>query len=145
MTPTWRHWLLPPLVKGSQRRSLTADFLESEFAREWLGLLRSPQLQQVADEQGLTIGFLPHPNLHDVLNELDLPPHVQPLSYQDHTVQELFARAAVLVTDYSSIAFNAAYIERPVVYFQFDGDGCSGAGASASRATSRTSATGSAR
>jgi glycosyltransferase involved in cell wall biosynthesis len=120
LTPTWRHWLLPPLVKGSQRRSLTADFLESEFAREWLGLLRSTRLQQVAHEQGLTIGFLPHPNLHDVLHELDLPPHVQPLSYQDHSVQELFARAAVLVTDYSSIAFNAAYIERPVVYFQFD-------------------------
>lgn len=120
VTPTWRHWLLPPLVKGSQRRSLTADFLESEFAREWLGLLRSTRLRQVAHEQGLTIGFLPHPNLHDVLHELDLPPHVRPLSYQDHSVQELFARAAVLVTDYSSIAFNAAYIERPVVYFQFD-------------------------
>jgi CDP-glycerol glycerophosphotransferase (TagB/SpsB family) len=28
----------------------------------------------------------------------------------------------VLVTDYSSMAFNAAYIERPVVYFQFDRD-----------------------
>ena len=37
-------------------------------------------------------------------------------------MQELFARARVLVTDYSSIAFNAAYLERPVVYFQFDAD-----------------------
>ena len=44
ITPTWRHWLLPPLAKGSQRRSLTGDFLDSQFAREWLGLLRSPQL-----------------------------------------------------------------------------------------------------
>lgn len=122
LTPTWRHWLLPPLVKGSQRRSLTADFVESEFAREWLGLLRSPRLHQLALEQGLTIGFLPHPNLSDLLTDLDLPPYVQPLSYQDNTVQELFARAAVLVTDYSSIAFNAAYIERPVVYFQFDAE-----------------------
>ena len=37
-------------------------------------------------------------------------------------MQEFFARARVLVTDYSSIAFNAAYLERPVVYYQFDAD-----------------------
>jgi CDP-glycerol glycerophosphotransferase (TagB/SpsB family) len=128
ITPTWRHWLLPPLVKGSQRRTLAGDFLDSEFAREWLALLRSTQLQHVAREQGLTLGFLPHPNLHDVLHELALPAWVQPLSYQDNSVQELFARAAVLVTDYSSIAFNAAYIERPVVYFQFDADRVLGGG-----------------
>ena len=30
--------------------------------------------------------------------------------------------AAVLVTDYSSMAFEAAYLERPVVYFQFDAE-----------------------
>jgi CDP-glycerol glycerophosphotransferase (TagB/SpsB family) len=40
----------------------------------------------------------------------------------DADVQRLIARAAVLVTDYSSMAFDAAYIQRPVVYFQFDVD-----------------------
>ena len=37
-------------------------------------------------------------------------------------MQRLFARSRVLVTDYSSMFFNAAYIERPIVYFQFDRD-----------------------
>ena len=50
------------------------------------------------------------------------------LSYDVPDVQRHFARAAVLVTDYSSIAFNAAYIERPVVYFQFDADKVLGGG-----------------
>ena len=53
---------------------------------------------------------------------MDLPDHVEALSYEGRDVQEFFARAAVVVTDYSSIAFNAAYIDRPVVYFQFDAD-----------------------
>ncbi len=35
-------------------------------------------------------------------------------------MQEYFARARVFVTDFSSVAFNEAYLERPVVYFQFD-------------------------
>jgi hypothetical protein len=123
LTPTWRHWLLPPLIKGSQRRAGTAEeFHDSEFARQWLALLRSPELAGLAAEQGLTIGFLPHPNLQQAMAGMELPPGVLALGYEGTDVQQYFARAAVLVTDYSSIAFNAAYIERPVVYFQFDAE-----------------------
>lgn len=122
LAPTWRQWLLPPLEKGSQRRTVRDDFFESQFAREWLGLLRSPALAASCQENGLRIGFLPHPNLQSAVPGLDLPPHVEKLTYDVPDVQRHFARAAVLVTDYSSIAFNAAYIERPVVYFQFDAD-----------------------
>ena len=53
---------------------------------------------------------------------MDLPDEFEVLSYDVEDVQEHFARAAVMVTDYSSTAFNAAYIDRPVVYFQFDAD-----------------------
>jgi CDP-glycerol glycerophosphotransferase (TagB/SpsB family) len=70
----------------------------------------------------VTVGFLPHPNLQPVLDQLSLPSWVRPLTFEDDDVQELFARSAVLVTDYSSMAFNSAYLDRPVVYFQFDRD-----------------------
>ena len=121
LAPTWRNWLLPPLVAGTQRRSIKPqELMESDFGRNWLGLLRSPELAEACARKGLTIGFLPHPNLQPVLEQLDLPPHVRALNFTDNDVQELFARAAVLVTDYSSMAFNTAYIDRPTVYFQFD-------------------------
>src|SRR5690606_3827957 len=42
------------------------------------------------------------------------------LSFDDAAAKRHFARTRLLVTDYSSMAFNAAYLERPVVYFQFD-------------------------
>ena len=73
LTPTWRQWLLPPLAKGSQRRTVRSDFFDSEFARQWLGLLRSPALADLCREQGLTLGFLPHPNLQSSVPGLDLP------------------------------------------------------------------------
>ncbi len=85
-------------------------------------MLRSEELAEVFRAQRLKIGFLPHPNLQSALPHFDLPTHVLPLTYEGTDVQELFARAAAVVTDYSSIAFNAAYIDRPVVYFQFDAD-----------------------
>jgi CDP-glycerol glycerophosphotransferase (TagB/SpsB family) len=47
---------------------------------------------------------------------------VRTARFRDSDVQELLADAAALVTDYSSLAFEAAYLERPVVYYQFDRD-----------------------
>ena len=120
LTPTWRHWLVQDLVEGSQERHLSSSVLGSRFVQEWIGLLGDPDLAAACRRAGVRLGFLPHPNLQRLLPHLDLPDHVLPLSYEGTDVQELFARARVLVTDYSSIAFNAAYLERPVVYFQFD-------------------------
>jgi hypothetical protein len=120
VAPTWRNWLSHPLKPGAYRREVVSDFADSEYARNWIGLLRSEKVRKLCQDEGLRVGFLPHPNLQSILPTLDLPDYVQPLSYDREDVQTLFARAAVLVTDYSSVAFNAAYVDRPVVYFQFD-------------------------
>lgn len=37
-------------------------------------------------------------------------------------VQDLLKQAAFLVTDYSSVFFDFAYMKKPMVYFQFDAD-----------------------
>lgn len=120
VAPTWRVQFVPLVKPGSHERRIDPSLFESEFLRSWLGLLGSPALADAAARHGLTVAFLPHPDLQPALPDLDLPPHVRPLTFADHDAQELFARSAVLVTDYSSMAFNAAYINRPVVYFQFD-------------------------
>ncbi len=120
VAPTWRHWLLPPLAAGSQRRVVREGFLDTEYAQQWLGLLRAPELGDLAREYGLRVGFLPHPNLQSILDVLELPAHVEPLRFEGGQIQHRFCTAAVLVTDYSSMAFNVAYVDRPTVYFQFD-------------------------
>jgi hypothetical protein len=120
IAPTWRNWLVAPLATGSQRRELAADFADSEFAQQWRSVLCSSDLRELAERTGLQIATLLHPNLQAVRDELALPPDVTTFSFEGRDVRELFARSRVLVTDYSSMAFNAAYIDRPVVYFQFD-------------------------
>jgi glycosyltransferase involved in cell wall biosynthesis len=124
IVPTWRNWLSSGFVGAdTQRRAeFGPEFFESDFVAQWLGLLRSPMLREASERHGLRIGFLPHPNLQSALPRLDLPAWIEPLSYEGTDVRQLFARAAVMVTDYSSVAFNAAYIDRPVVYFQFDAE-----------------------
>ncbi|GAA0629543.1 CDP-glycerol glycerophosphotransferase family protein [Sporichthya brevicatena] len=122
IAPTWRNWLVRPVAVGSQRRVAADGFAETEFATQWRSLIGAPELGQLAAETGLKVATLLHPNLEAVADDLRLPDSVIRFSFQDQDVRELFARVRVLVTDYSSMAFNAAYIDRPVVYFQFDAD-----------------------
>lgn len=122
VAPTWRSWLVPPLAKDSQRRELVKDVLSSEYVQEWSAFLRSQALLTAARREGLRVAFMPHPNVAQLMDQLDLPDHIETLTYVGTDIARTFARAAVLVTDYSSVAFNAAYMDRPVLYFQFDAD-----------------------
>ena len=106
--------------RGRQRRDVLEGFDGSDYERAWSALLADPRIAEAAARRGMRIGFMPHPNLQPVLAALDVPPGVERLRFEGTDVQALYARCALLVTDYSSVAFNAAYLDRPVVYFQFD-------------------------
>lgn len=120
LAPTWRTWLTLPSTVAERRRQLVADVRDTEFFRQWQGLISAPAIAEAAGRAGLRLAFMPHPNLQPILDDLALPPHVVPLSFNGSDVQEIYARCALLVTDYSSVAFNVALLDRPVVYFQFD-------------------------
>jgi GT2 family glycosyltransferase len=130
LTPTWRQDLSAPAGKG-QRMGVVEGFEDTEFARNWWGLLGSSALLGAAREAGVRVGFLPHPNLQPILDRLPIPDGVEILRYEGTDIQALLARCRVMVTDFSSQAFNAGFLGRPVVYFQFDADSFfNGAGAS---------------
>jgi glycosyltransferase involved in cell wall biosynthesis len=121
IAPTWRNWLVSLVEPGTQRWGIDVDrFRKSDFAQNWLGVLVSDELAALAKNTGTKIGLLMHPNLQSVAPALNLPSYIETFGFENTDVRETFARARVLVTDYSSMAFNAAYIERPIVYFQFD-------------------------
>ena len=129
VAPTWRNDLMPQPELGSQRRTLDAAAISgSEFMQCWRAFLGDDRLRAAAEQHGVRIAFLPHPNLQPVLKQLGLPEHIDLLSYDGVDVQEYFARARAFVTDFSSVAFNEAYLERPVVYYQFDEDKVLGGG-----------------
>ena len=39
---------------------------------------------------------------------------------KEYDVQELLINSCLLITDYSSVSFDFAYMEKPVIYYQFD-------------------------
>jgi hypothetical protein len=117
--PTWRLWLLGEPTLGNER-SLRAGFWDSDYARAWRALLESDELRALCEQQGWQLDFVPHPNMAAMADQTRLPGHVVARRFDQVDVQRLIADAAALVTDYSSLANDAAYAGRPVVYYQFD-------------------------
>lgn len=119
VAPTWRDSLFLPKASFAARRKLRDPFLETDYGRNWMGLLTHPALKQLADEENAEIVYLPHPNFRGNTPEVTYPDHVTVID-STPDIHELMARARVTVTDYSSIFFDAALAGSRIVYFQFD-------------------------
>jgi glycosyltransferase involved in cell wall biosynthesis len=120
--PTWRDYLVGDMLSTSADRTTVADFAATSYASALERLLRHSELRTLARDRGLKVVLMPHPNMRSYLDDFDLPDWIEVQGYEDVDVRSLIVRARAVVTDYSSIAFNAAYIKRPIVYYQFDRD-----------------------
>ena len=121
IVPTWRDSLLKKKKNDpTKQRELAVQLHDTEYARSWFGLLRSPELLSAAAERDLEVAFLPHPELQAHISDADMPPGVRLITIATSDVQVLIVSAELMITDYSSLAFEAAFLDIPVVYFQFD-------------------------
>ena len=46
--------------------------------------------------------------------------HIKIADEKGYDVQKLLMKAALLVTDYSSVSMDFAYMNKPIIYYQFD-------------------------
>ena len=118
--PTWRAGLAGTPRRGTFKRRLNTSFTESAYFREWNALIASPALAAMVAQFGYRVQFYPHANIAAYASCFDLPPHCELVTHPAGSIQDVFRRAAVMITDYSSVAFEFALLRRPVVYFQFD-------------------------
>ena len=118
--PTWRVNLLGTRIGSSNARELREDFWETPYAKAWRAVLESDRLRKAAATHNYEITFIPHPNMQDYLHGSPMSDHIVVHRFNDIDVQQTIAEGALMVTDYSSLAFEAAYLHRPVVYYQFD-------------------------
>ncbi|MBQ6268071.1 MAG: CDP-glycerol glycerophosphotransferase family protein [Clostridia bacterium] len=114
--PTWRKSLARMAYSGK-------SIADTEFIRRWNGLLNDKALLDAAAQAGVDILFYPH---YEVQKYLGLfasdGENVTIADFAHYDVQQLLKESALLVTDYSSVHFDFAYMKKPCVYYQFDPD-----------------------
>ncbi len=105
--PTWRDWL-------ASREAV----LESKYLANWQEFLADPQIQRLRDDHDVEVLLVLHPNLRLLVDELPLEGIT--IAPSDADVQDLIRTSAAVVTDYSSVAWDASFLGRPVFFFRFD-------------------------
>lgn len=121
--PTWRNALCGKKVGKGNIRAINPEFEFSNYKKAWEELLASEMLKRVSDAHGMPIVFFPHTNMFPYIEAgvLKVPDYVEVLGNQmGDSIQQVFADASLMVTDYSSTAFETAYLGKPCVYYQFD-------------------------
>ncbi|MGF0117754.1 CDP-glycerol glycerophosphotransferase family protein [Promicromonospora sp. Marseille-Q5078] len=105
--PTWR-----------SRIGTRQQFEASDFRARWQAFLHHPAVRELV-EDGERVSFILHPNMRKFADGLDTA-GATVYEQGERAVQDLLRDHAALVTDYSSVGFDFALLERPVFYFQFD-------------------------
>lgn len=106
--PTWREWLVHEDL-----------FLESEYFERYKSLIHNETLHQLAKEHNFEIVFYLHTNMQRYSSHFKGSP-VSVISHEDIDVQTLMKESMLMITDYSSVGFDFSFLNRPVIYYQFD-------------------------
>ena len=120
IAPSWRIYLTVAAdCRKDGRREAAYGFKDSDYFRFYNGLINDTRLLEAAKEAGYTISFMPHPNIIPFIDMFDQHEGVKFYSI-DKRYYEMLSEAKLLVTDYSGVAFDFAYLDKPVVYCHFD-------------------------
>ena len=121
IAPTWRRSLFSGSTYSFEVDSATRKvFSNSNFASSWKELLFSEKLRDIAQEHHFSLVLKPHPNLDKFAKAgcFNIPPYIT--IDRESSYMDLCAKTALLITDYSSLAFDVAYANGLVAYYQFD-------------------------
>lgn len=106
--PTWREWL-----------SRDDYFLNSQYYERYQNLLLNERLEELSKQYNFEIVFCLHPNMQRYAHLFETS-HVKQINQGEVDVQDLLKESAMMVTDYSSVAFDFSFLDKPVTYYQFD-------------------------
>lgn len=106
--PTWRDWLLT-----------REDFRNSEYYKKFKELLSNKIMNDLIKEHNLTVTLCLHPNFREYTSFFEQN-NIKVIFQGDENVQALIKDHKLMITDYSSVAFDFSFLDRPVIFYQFD-------------------------
>lgn len=122
------------LIIPTWRKNITGNkgvFMNSTYFNNLNSFLNSSELLNMV-EKGYKIAFKPHPELLNYIKNdgeiteerfvdlFDIPDEIYVAL--DESYQDLLNNSSVLITDYSSVFFDFAYLKKPVIYYHPEND-----------------------
>lgn len=120
--PTWREWLVNK-TQMTKESGYNGVFETTPYFNAWLNLLNNKQLNEMLKNNNIELIFYPHRNMQPFLDKFTVESeNVILASWKEYDIQDLFINTDMMITDYSSVLFDYAYLKKPIVFYQFDYD-----------------------
>ena len=118
--PTWRKWIGEEDFADGSADDI-GRFIKTEYFCRWDSLLRSERLKGICEKYGLQVFFCLHREARRFLNCFSgYNNHITLCGYKEYSTAELLKTSEYLITDYSSIQTDFAYMKKPMAYYHFD-------------------------
>ena len=109
--PSWRDDLY----------NMTPNYIkESEYFKHINSLINNNTLIEICKKHDYKIIFKPHPLVYEFIDLFETNEYVT--IDENSTYQELFKNSDLLITDFSSVAFDFSYMKKPMIYYQYAKD-----------------------
>ena len=117
---TKRQILIAPSWRTDLHNMTIKYIMDSDYFKTINSLINNKTLISIAEKYDYKIIFKPHPMVYGYVDLFETNEYVT--IDEKTTYQELFKDSDLLITDYSSIAFDFSYMKKPIIYYQHDDD-----------------------
>lgn len=118
--PSWRQWIAHP-SSVSKEFDEVDNFCQTEYFQKWNEFLHDSALHHLLEQYDYNLIFYPHRNMQQYLNTFQCNfSRITIADWKHYDVQKLLKESSFLITDYSSVFMDFAYMKKPMLYYQFD-------------------------
>ena len=118
ISPTWRMQSAMLVSKNEGvARDYNEHFKDTSYFKVFNSLINDKRLLDAADKYGYRIKFVLHPIVSPQVDDFDKNDRVDIIpAIGDMSYEKMFCESSLMVTDFSGIQFDFAYMRKPLVY-----------------------------
>lgn len=115
--PTWRNWL------GRETNTLEKknEFINTYYFKCWNSFLNNKKLNDYIKKNNIKLYFHPHFNMQKYITDFEInSKNIKIVDNNNSDIQDLLKKSSLMITDFSSVYMDFAYMKKPIIYYQFD-------------------------
>lgn len=117
--PTWRQSIAAPLIPHSRERRKVSGFEETDYCKFYNALINNDRLITAMQQYGYQGEFYVHPSFAKQRQDFHGNDTI-PVMKREADYPKVIGESSLLITDFSGVQFDFAYLRKPIVYSQFD-------------------------